>query len=418
MTQEQAIELAMQGHNIFLTGQAGTGKSYTANKIITALKERGKVVAKTASTGIASTHINGTTIHSWAGIGIKDKLIEDDLYKLKNNRFSNKKISNADVLIIDEISMLHDYRFDMIEQVCSFVRDRTKLFGGLQIICVGDFMQLPPVNRNGSNNNYCFNARAWQAADFKICYLTKIYRQEKDSVFIELLNAIRHQSVGPEHVRQLRALSGNMKNIKAGINLYCKNVNVNVENTVQLNKLPGESYISRMISSGIDFKVKTLKNNLVADETLILKEGAKVMLLVNKPGSYVNGTLCIVKDLREFESDHICEVENLRTGARYFIEPYVWKAEENDEVVATCIQFPIKLAYASTIHKAQGCTFDFTNIDMSDTFVENMGYVALSRCTTMDGIFLKGFNELSLKIDPVIIAKDQEFQDISRRIEG
>jgi len=110
MTQEQAIELAMQGHNIFLTGQAGTGKSYTANKIITALKERGKVVAKTASTGIASTHINGTTIHSWAGIGIKDKLIEDDLYKLKNNRFSNKKISNADVLIIDEISMLHDYR--------------------------------------------------------------------------------------------------------------------------------------------------------------------------------------------------------------------------------------------------------------------------------------------------------------------
>jgi ATP-dependent exoDNAse (exonuclease V) alpha subunit len=418
MTQEQAIELAMQGHNIFLTGQAGTGKSYTVNKIIAALKDQGKVVAKTASTGIASTHINGTTIHSWAGIGIKDKLIEDDIYKLKNNRFSNKRIANADVLVIDEISMLHDYRLDMVEQICSFIRDRSKLFGGLQVILVGDFMQLPPVNRNGSSNNYCFNAKSWNAADFKVCYLTKIYRQENDSVFIELLNAIRHQSITSDHIRQLHALSENKKNTQSGINLYCKNVNVNIENTIQLNKIPGESYISRMISSGIDFKVKSLKSNLTADETLILKEGAKVMLLVNKPGYYVNGTLCVVTDLREFESDNICEVENLKTGARYLIEPYAWKMEENDEVVATCIQFPIKLAWATTIHKSQGCTFDFTNIDMSDTFVENMGYVALSRCTTMDGIFLKGFNELSLKIDPVIIAKDLEFQAMSRGIEG
>jgi ATP-dependent exoDNAse (exonuclease V) alpha subunit len=417
MTQEQALELAMQGHNIFLTGQSGTGKTYTLNKIIAALKDQGKVVAKTASTGIASTHINGTTIHFWAGIGIKDKLIEDDLYKLKNNKYSYRRIANADVLVIDEISMLHDYRFDMVEKVCSFIRDRTKLFGGLQVITVGDYAQLPPVNRNGDGNNYCFDSRAWHDMNFKICYLSKIYRQENDQSFIALLNAIRHDQVQPDHIEQLHALSQNMQNIKAGINLYCKNVNVNIENTIQLNKLQTESHISKMISSGIDFKVKSLKSNLTADETLILKEEAKVMLLVNKPGSYVNGTLCKVINLKNFEEDHICEVENLKTGQIYRIEPYAWKMEENDEVVAQCIQFPIKLAYASTIHKAQGCTFDFTNIDMSDTFVENMGYVALSRCTSLLGIFLKGFNALSLKIDPVIIAKDLEFQEKSRGIE-
>jgi ATP-dependent exoDNAse (exonuclease V) alpha subunit len=431
MEQERVIELALAGHNIFLTGQAGTGKSYTLNKIIKKLRDQDKVVAVTASTGIASTHIDGSTIHSWAGIGIKEELIIDDLYKLKNNKFSYDRINSADVLIIDEISMLHDYRFDMVQEVCNFIKDKNKVFGGLQVIVCGDFFQLPPVTRGKKNKHYCFNAKSWSTVNFTTCYLMKIYRQESDLHFIEILNAIRSQTLTDQHLNTLSRLVTNTKNSQKAVNLYCKNVNVDIENNSELRKLPGEMGFHKMIEKTSkdlsdvqkEFKIKNLKKNLLVSEYLAMKEGAKVMTLVNRPKKgYVNGTLCEVVDLDEME-DGIITVKTLKDGWELEVEMHKWKSTEYDVVtetektVASVEQFPLKLAWAMTIHKAQGATFDFVNLDLSDTFEDNMGYVALSRVTTLDGLYLSGYNHKALQIDPIIIKKDIEFLEESKKYE-
>ena len=415
MEQEKAIQLALEGHNVFLTGNAGTGKTYTLNIIIEKLRGGGKIVAVTASTGIASTHINGHTIHSWAGIGIKEKLTEEDLWKLRNNKFSYERIFTADVLVIDEISMLHDFRFDMVNEVCSFVRGRKIPFGGLQVIVIGDFFQLPPVNKNSDKKNYCFNAMSWKALDFKVCYLQKIYRQDGDPMFIDILNSIRRNDINEDHHRALQALSHNVKHVDKAVNLFCKNVNVDILNSSELVRLKTDSHIARMESFGLDFKVQMLKKNCLAMETLILKEGARIMVIINDfKRDIVNGTLGEVVDLSGVD-DGVVKIKVYRTGKILDITRYKWELEEYNErqgrdvTVASITQFPLKLAWALTIHKSQGATFDYVNLDFRDTFVENMGYVALSRITSLDGLYLEGYNNTALHIDDNIIEKDQEF---------
>lgn len=417
MTQDKAIELALEGHNIFLTGKAGTGKTYTLNKIIEAMRAEGRTIAKTASTGIASTHINGTTIHSWAGIGIKEKLKEEDLFKLRNNKFARERIESVDVLIIDEISMLHDYRLDMVEEVCSFVRGKIHgPFGGLQVIVSGDFFQLPPVERDSDKKNYCYQAKAWDYANFKTCYLHKIYRQAEDDSLVSILNAIRQNSIDSSHTAILDEMACNTKNIKKSVNLFCKNVNVDLFNAVELNKLKTESFISKSETSGIvDFKIEQIKKNMLAPDTLILKEGAKVMVVVNNFNQgIVNGTLGEITDLSGIE-DGVVEIEIFKTGRRVNIGKHKWEMEEfdpqsgKDKVVASVKQYPLKLAWALTVHKSQGASFDYATIDLTDTFVENMGYVALSRLTSLDGLHLSGYNNTALQTDDNIIKKDLEF---------
>lgn len=422
MNQEQAFELAMKGENIFLTGNAGTGKTYTLNKIIRALRESGKIVAVTASTGIASTHINGTTIHSWAGIGIKDKLTQDDLFKIKNNKWSRERIANADVLVIDEISMLHGFRLNLVEEVCRFVRNPHLVFGGLQVIVSGDFFQLPPVNKdNDGEKHYCFNSHSWKTIKFKTCYLQKIYRQANDRTFIDILNNIRKNKVTKEQKAVLDELSENTYNNDMAVNLFCKNINVDRMNAQELHALHSEPFISRMECEGLDWKVDQLKKNCLAAETLILKKGAKVMIIVNDFGKqnpeYVNGTLGEVIDISMMnDEDHgYVKIKVYKTGKEITIGKVKWEMTEYSEqarkdVVVACIrQYPIKLAWAITVHKSQGATFDYVNLDLSDVFIENMGYVALSRVTSLEGLYLEGYNSLSLKIDEDILIQDQLF---------
>jgi len=421
MNQKKVIELALEGHNIFLTGQAGTGKTYTLKKIINEFKKKKKSVAVTASTGVASTHLNGTTIHSWSGAGIKDKFILDDFYKIKNNKYSFKRIFNTDVLIIDEISMIQSHVLDLIEEICRFIKNPDKIFGGIQIILCGDFFQLPPVSKN--KKNYCFNSQAWQILNLKICYLNKVYRQQNDLKFIEILNSIRNNSIKDEHKEILSSLSKNKKNKKNAINLYCKNINVDIENKTELNKMKEEVFILKNKTSGIDFKIKSLQKNILAEETLLLKKNSKIMLLVNNfKKNYRNGTLCKIINFDELEDEKII-VETLNDKRRIEIEPYTWKIEEydpalkNNKQVASISQYPIKLAWAITVHKSQGSSFDFVNLDLSDVFIENMGYVALSRVTSLDGLYLKDFNEKSFKIDEKILKIDKFFQKESKKNE-
>lgn len=421
MEQDKAIELAEKGYNIFLTGQAGTGKTYTLNKIIKRLKNKGLIVSKTASTGIASTHINGQTIHSWASIGIKKELIIDDLFKIKNYKYSYERIFNTDVLVIDEISMLHDYRLDLVDEVCRFIKNSKKSFGGIQVIVCGDFFQLPPVEKNNSKN-YCFHANSWESGEFITCYLKKIYRQD-DQELIAILNNIRKNNISQIDKEKLDFLSCNNKYSDCATNLFCKNINVDILNTSELAKLRTESFISNMTCSGIEHKIIALKKNSLAVEKLILKEGAKVMIIVNNPKqNVVNGTLGEIIDLSDFD-EGIIKFQEYKTGRIIDIIKHTWKMEEynnftgRDETVATITQYPLRLAWALTIHKSQGATFDFVNLDLTDTFVENMGYVALSRLTGLRGLYLSGYNDVALHIDNYIIDKDKEFQEQSNKNE-
>lgn len=190
MTQSQTLEIMKTGANIFLTGEPGSGKTYVLNQYIDWLIARDIPVAITASTGIAATHIGGTTIHSWSGIGARDTLTQYDLDHLMSNEKTVRRIKKSRVLIIDEISMLDGRVLDMVESVCRTMKQSGDSFGGMQVVLVGDFFQLPPIAGRGEMSRFAFESRAWASAKFLTCYLSEQHRQE-DDLLLGLLNSIR-----------------------------------------------------------------------------------------------------------------------------------------------------------------------------------------------------------------------------------
>jgi ATP-dependent exoDNAse (exonuclease V) alpha subunit len=176
MTQDEALAILESGHSVLLTGAAGTGKTYILRKFIKRARKAGRAVSVTATTGLAATHLNGATIHAWAGIGIHDELPKKHLQKISKQR--RDIIKKTDVLIIDEISMMHDFRLDIIDEVLKHVRESSEPFGGLQVVMCGDFFQLPPINRNeGRQGSFVTNSNIWQQGSFTVCYLEKQYPQ-------------------------------------------------------------------------------------------------------------------------------------------------------------------------------------------------------------------------------------------------
>ena len=194
MTQEQALDILKTGGNVFLTGEPGTGKTYVINQYIAWLEAAGINVAVTASTGIAATHIGGMTIHAWSRIGPRDSLSPYDLDQIVNHEKTSRRIKKAQVLVIDEISMLGGPTLGMVDQVIRAIRQTNEPFGGLQVIFVGDFFQLPPIVRPGEETQYAFESLSWQQARPLICYLTDQYRQD-DEMLLGLLKSIRQLSL-------------------------------------------------------------------------------------------------------------------------------------------------------------------------------------------------------------------------------
>jgi len=167
MTQNETLEILKTGHNVFLTGPAGSGKTFVLNKYIKYLKQKGTKFGITASTGIAATHIGGVTIHSWSGLGIKDKLYEKDLKKILRKSYVRKKFNGNKVLIIDEISMLNSFQFDSLNKICQMFKMNKKPFGGMQIVCSGDFFQLPPIRRNG-DEKFVTESEVWNKMNLRV----------------------------------------------------------------------------------------------------------------------------------------------------------------------------------------------------------------------------------------------------------
>lgn len=403
MRQSTALGIMLAGHNVLLTGQAGSGKTFLLNEFIKRSRKNGKSVAITATTGLAATHLGGSTIHSWSGIGIHDELPTNFFDNLPKNRIDTVK--KADILIIDEVSMLHDYRLDLIDYVVSTLRKKQP-FGGLQVILCGDFFQLPPIDK-GRRGGFIVSSTAWDQLSPVVCYLSEQFRQSQNDELLEILDAMRANDLRQRHGKQL--LGRMNAQIEAeSTELHTTNTDVDTINEKALRALPGEEHSFTMLTSGESAQVTALKRSCLAPEELVLKKGALVMFLKNSQDKkYVNGSLGIVEDFEEFTG--YPEVR-LKNGRVVVANPDSWELRDGDKKRASLTQIPLRLAWAITVHKSQGMTLDSARINLRRAFVEGMGYVALSRVKSLSTLSLTGINRMALKVNPFALQLEESLQ--------
>jgi len=402
---EQALELMeVTSKNVFITGKAGTGKS-TLLEYFRSITNKKIVVL--APTGVAALNVQGQTIHSFFGFK-PDITLEKVRKKYRKNDKENiyKKL---DAIVIDEISMV---RADLLDCVDKFLRlnskNKNQPFGGKQMIFIGDLYQLSPVVmskereifKNIYKSEYFFDAKAFKVSNLAMEFieLEKIYRQ-KDEKFINLLNSIRNNSITEKELENInQCLKPNFQE-KADDFYICltpTNKASQLINEQKLTSLKGKLYKCRGITRG-DFK----KEYLPTEIDLNLKTGAQVMLLNNDPAKrWINGTIGkIVKIKKDQETGFNVIFVKIANGQIEAILPHTWEIFNftlnkqgiiNSEVIGSFTQYPLKLAWSVTIHKSQGKTFDKVIIDIGKgTFTYGQVYVALSRCTRLDGIVLK-----------------------------
>lgn len=412
MTQELALDILKTGANVFLTGEPGAGKTYVINQYVNWLEAAGLHVAVTASTGIAATHIGGMTIHSWSGIGVKDMLSPQDLDAIASREKIVKRAKKAQVLVIDEISMLDGKVLDMVDQVLRTVRQSSEAFGGLQVVCIGDFFQLPPVTRQGDMMRYAFESTAWQNMKPLVCYITEQYRQE-DEMLLGLLSSIRRNEIEEEHYTLLAEQTEIATEQIEPTRLYTHNADVDAVNAGKLKELPGGAKRYTMQGTGRKPLVEGLAKNCLSPQELILKEDAMVMCTKNNfEAGYVNGTLARV--VRFEEGFPVIET---MAGKQILIKSTTWELAEDKKILASIEQLPLRLAWAITVHKSQGMSLDAAEIDLSKAFVYGQGYVALSRVRSLAGLKVLGMHPNALQVDPKIVAQDVKFHSESEQAE-
>jgi len=425
MTQDEALAILTTGKNVFLTGEPGSGKTHTVNRYIQWLRERGVVVAVTASTGIAATHIGGRTIHSWSGIGVHTALTSADANKIASNARTAKRVRETKVLVIDEVSMLSADTLTAAEIVCRKIRGGAEPFGGMQVVLVGDFFQLPPVVQKQTDEEkqqpllrstehgsvFAFASSAWHQLNPSVCYLSEQHRQE-DKDFLKVLTAIRNGVVSASHVALLRSRPSTVA--RSGITqLFTHNIDVDRINEMELAQLSGAAKSYEMDDSGPAELVAQLQRGCLSPRHLVLKVGARVMFTKNDPSlRFVNGTIGIVEG---FSKETGAPVIRTISGRTIHAEPMEWAIEDRGGILARITQLPLRLAWALTVHKSQGMSLDAAHMDLSRVFEYGQGYVALSRVRTLAGLSLAGVNQRAFLIHPEIRKKDDEFREESNK---
>lgn len=406
MTQPEAIEKMMSGKNIFLTGEPGAGKTYTLNEFIRQAKAKGKSIAMTASTGIAASHIDGMTIHSWSGLGIKDSIQDWEIDKMAWQPKFMEKYNTVDILVIDEVSMLHGSRLDMVNRVAKWLRNNTKPFGGLQVIFVGDLFQLPPVTKGSTVTDFVHTSESWAEAAPEICYLTEQHRQGADSALLTILREMRAGTLSAESRKLLESAKRPAPDDDSVTRLYTHNMDVDALNRGMLAKIDGPARRFHMTDTGDKYKVEQMKRNLLCPEHLELKVGAEVMFCANNfEEGFVNGTRGRVIRFSNSGNPVVLTTD----GAEITASDHTWRLfHDRGFEIASVTQKPLRLAWAVTVHKSQGLSLDSAIIDLSQAFTPGMGYVALSRVRSLEGLYLVGMNEQALMMNQQIAKYDKE----------
>jgi ATP-dependent exoDNAse (exonuclease V) alpha subunit len=410
----EAFKAAWNGESIFVTGPGGTGKSVLVECIIEALVAGGKEVAVTASTGIAAIRVGGCTIHTWLGTRITKNKVElarlVGKHRMQDLRRIEERIRDCQVLIIDEVSMLSGDYIEMMDVWIRRIRRvLTKPFGGIQVIFTGDFLQLPPVVKGDEEFEYpyAFQAPSWKRAKLTVHALRKVFRQE-DREFVRMLMLVREGKVGKEVLDYFNARVGAPLDGEP-TRLYSRNDTVQNVNFSNLRKLPGVTMTYDAELEGDDQWAERLARDCIADTFLELKIGAPVLFLYNNYDvGYVNGERGVVVGLGE---DSI-EVEK-DDGTVVEVNPAKWEIKDgDDEVQASLRQFPLKLAWAMTIHKSQGMTLDLLECDVSQCFAPGQTYVALSRVRSREGL------RLTEEMEESHVQVDQEIVKFCESVEG
>lgn len=412
---QQVIKSIEEGNNVFVTGSAGTGKSFLLNFIKRHYSNFGLHI--TASTGIAAVNIGGSTIHSWSGIGLANLPIPQiikNLFSAKSSKI-RRKIQRAQILAIDEISMISSELFEILDQVFKAIRDDERPMGGLQILLFGDFLQLPPVDRN-NQPNFCFNSESWQDLNLDIFILNEIFRQ-KDEKFTQILNNLRFAKIQEEEIEILNSrINAIDKNpaIRPTI-LTSHNFKAEQINEQNLKNIPQSEQNYEATYYGDKKKIEILQKNCIAAPLLKLKIGAQVMMTKNtyQKDGIINGSLGIVTGFSPKKQYPIVEFSN---GKIITVKPEEWLIEKFDEdkkqvlTEAGVAQIPLILSWAITIHKSQGLTLDKISCDLSSIFSPGQAYVALSRAKNLDGVFIKSidFNKITANQEAVNFYRNYE----------
>ena len=406
MTQDKALEILKGDSNVFLTGQPGAGKTYTINQYIDWLIDNGRTPTITASTGIAAVHVSGQTLHSWAGLRDDKKLTDIDIDDILGNSYTLRRMTTAEVLIIDEISMVSAQLLDNVERLTRTARQNTTPFGGIKVVLVGDFFQLPPVK-----GAFAFEAKAWEQANFQVCYLHEQHRQD-DKIFNDILTGIRAGHLEEEQKQVIRnRVIVDVSGMEGVIRLETHNDAVDRMNQMKLERLASTPKTYEMTSRGNERAIKALKANCLSPERLILKVGAPVLFTRNdRDLRWVNGTQGKVVEM----DTNSVKVEIGVSGEVVKVTEVEWERSEgygkNKNTIAAISQLPLKLAWAITIHKSQGMTLDKAIIDVSRVFATGHAYVAVSRVRSLDGLYLQGrLTAGFLAVDDKVINRDKEF---------
>ena len=428
LSQEQkiAFDKYVQGHNIFITGPGGTGKSALIKMIYKHAYSQFKDIQVTALTGCAAVLLNckAKTLHSWAGIGLGNSSVDQLITKIKKNKFTKSLWKCTDILVVDEVSMLSLKLFNMLNEIGKKIRGNQKPFGGIQLIFSGDFFQLPPVGDRDEldTQRFCFESDDWNAVFHRDCQiqLVKIFRQT-DEIYSSILNQIREGRIKRKSNELLLQYVGRQLNenlVAEPTKLFpTKNKVENINNT-KMSTLTGESkefsikflkdlemtkterlirceFSEKDIQTELDF----LAGNLICDKELTLKIGSQVMCIVNIQSDtgleVCNGSQGIVTGFCEITKSPHVKFNNgiIRTMTRH-----VWISDKIPGIGVS--QIPLILAWALTIHKSQGATMDAAEIDVGSGIFEcGQTYVALSRVKSLDGLYLTSFDASRIRIN-------------------
>ncbi len=411
MKQTTALEILKSGKNVFITGSAGTGKTYLLRQYIQYLKERRIHPTVVAPTGIAASHLKGQTIHSFFALGIRDTVVDNGYVAfLLEKSYLKSRFSKLKVLIIDEVSMVSPEIFASMDKVLRAFKNNPEPFGGVQVIISGDFFQLPPVSREFKEKRFAWQSPVWKSLGLKSCYLQEKFRQDDDRL-ISVLDDIRSGEVSQKSQRILEECFHTELDAKVqATKLFTHNVDVDRINLEELNALKGKAQTFKYTSKGSVKNIEKIFKTALVLEELTLKKGAMVIFIKNNPEkNYVNGTTGVVMG---FEGD--IPVVKTSTGQKIRVVAEDWTLEnDKGENVATVSQVPLRLAWAITIHKSQGMTLDAAQVDLSQTFEVGQGYVALSRLKSIEGLELLGLNEMALKVEPLTLRIDEPIKKAS-----